>query len=45
VSGTYHSSSTGVYQLSTTHLVDKHKYFYNKDDIRKGTTMQPITII
>jgi hypothetical protein len=31
--------------LSIVHLVDKHKYFYNKDDIRKGTTMKPITII
>jgi hypothetical protein len=45
VSGTYHSTSTKVYQLSIAHLVDKHKYFYNKDDIRKGTTMQPMTII
>jgi hypothetical protein len=45
VSGTYHYSSTSVYQLSIAHLVDKHKYFYNKDDIWKGTTMQPITII
>jgi hypothetical protein len=44
-SGTYHSSSTNVYQLSIAHLVDKHKYLYNKDDIWKGTTMQPITII
>jgi hypothetical protein len=45
MSGTYCSSSTDVYQLSIAHLVDKHKYFYNKDDIRKGTTMQSITII
>jgi hypothetical protein len=33
VSGTYHSTSTGVYQLSIEHLVNKHKYFYNKDDM------------
>jgi hypothetical protein len=45
VSGTYHSTSTGVYQLSIAHLVDKHKYLYINDDIMKGTTMQPITII
>jgi hypothetical protein len=45
VSGMYHSTSTGGYQLSIAHLVDKHKYFYNKDDIRKGTTIQPIIII
>jgi hypothetical protein len=45
MSGTYHSSSTNGYQLRIAHVVDKHKYFYNKDDIRKGTTMQPITII
>jgi hypothetical protein len=45
VSGTYHSSSIDVYQLNIAHLVDKHKYFYNKDDIRKGITMQPVTII
>jgi hypothetical protein len=44
-SETHHSSSTDVYQLSIAHLVEKHKYFYNKDDIWKGTTMQPITII
>jgi hypothetical protein len=42
---TYHSTSTGVYQLSVAHLVNKQKYFYNKDDIRKGTIMQSITII
>jgi hypothetical protein len=42
---TYHLFSTDVYQLSIAHQVDKYKYFYNKDDIRKGTIMQPITII
>jgi hypothetical protein len=26
--------------LSISHLVDKHKYSYNKDDIRKGTTVE-----
>jgi hypothetical protein len=26
-SGTYHSTSIEVYQLSIAHLVDKHKYF------------------
>jgi hypothetical protein len=45
VSGTYHSTSSGVYQLSIAHLVDKNKCFYNKDDIQKGTIMQHITII
>jgi hypothetical protein len=35
VSGTYHSSSTDGYYLSIAHLVDKHKYFYNKDDNRR----------
>jgi hypothetical protein len=44
VSEIYHLSSTHGYQLSIAHIVDKHKYFYYKDDIRKGTTMQPITI-
>jgi hypothetical protein len=33
VSGAYHLTSTGVYQLSIEHLVNKHKYFYNKDDM------------
>jgi hypothetical protein len=44
-SGTYYSSTTDGYQQRIAHLVDKHKYFYNKDDMQKGTTMQPITII
>jgi hypothetical protein len=44
-SGTYHSTSIIIYHLSIAHLVDKHKYFYNKDNIRKGTTMQPIIIL
>jgi hypothetical protein len=44
VTGTYHSTSTKIYHLSIAHLVNKHKYFYNKDNIRKGTTMQHITI-
>jgi hypothetical protein len=35
----YHSSPTDVYQLSIAHLIDKYKYFYNKDAIQKGTTM------
>jgi hypothetical protein len=43
-SGTYHSTFTGVYQLSIAHLLGKHKDIYNKDDIRKGTTIKPITI-
>jgi hypothetical protein len=45
MSGTYHSYSIDGYQLSIAHVVNKHKYFYDKDDIRKVTTMQPITII
>jgi hypothetical protein len=45
MSETYHSTSTEVYQLSIAHLVDTHKYFYSNDNIRKGTTMQHITII
>jgi hypothetical protein len=44
-SGSYHSSSTDGYQLSTAHLDDKDKYIYNKGNIRNGTTRQSITII
>jgi hypothetical protein len=43
--GTYHSTSVDGYQLCIAHIVDKDKYIYNKGNIRKGTTMQPITII
>jgi hypothetical protein len=45
VSETYHSTSTNGYQLLIAHLVSKDKYIYNKGNIWKGTTMQPITII
>jgi hypothetical protein len=45
VSKTYHSTSTDGYQLRIAHLIDKDKYIYNKGNIWKGTTMQPITII
>jgi hypothetical protein len=45
MSGTYHSTSTNDYQLSVAHLVIKGKYIYNKGNICKGTTIQPITII
>jgi hypothetical protein len=38
-------TSTYGYQLRIAHLVDKDKYIYNKGNIRKGTTMQPIMII
>jgi hypothetical protein len=44
-SGTYHSTFTNGYQLRIAHLVNKDKYIYNKANIWKGTTMQPITII
>jgi hypothetical protein len=44
-SGTYHSTSTNGYQLCIAHLVDKDKCIYNKGNIQKSTTMQPITII
>jgi hypothetical protein len=31
--------TTEVYQLSIAHLVDKHKYIYNKDNVQKDTTV------
>jgi hypothetical protein len=45
VSETYHSTFTDGYQLRIAYLVDKDKYIYNKGNIWKGITMQPITII
>jgi hypothetical protein len=43
VSGTYHSTSTDGYQLRIAVLVVKNNTT-NKDNIRKGDTMQLITI-
>jgi hypothetical protein len=43
VSGTYHSTSTVGYQLSLADLVVK-VIPLSKGKIRKGATMQPITI-
>jgi hypothetical protein len=43
-SGTYHSTYTDGYQLSIAHLVIKVVQLHN-DSVRKGATMQPITII
>jgi hypothetical protein len=44
-SGSYHSTSIDGYQLSIAYLLVKDKYIYNKGNIWKGITMQPITII
>jgi hypothetical protein len=45
VSGIYHLTYTDDYQLRIAHLVSKDKYIYDKGNIWKGTTIQPITII
>jgi uncharacterized iron-regulated protein len=42
VSGTYHSTSTGGYQLRIAHLVIKVIHL-QQGNVQKGTTMQPIT--